>query len=150
MRIFDWKIGKLLEYALYLCVFVVLAFVIIYKMLNAPQILPQGEDYPVTEAEIIERVQVLDSIPVDTIVSIKYQIVNIGHDSLRIVYVNPDCTCTDFTVSSSIIPPKDTTDITLMYNSKESLGENKINAIIKLNTKRRIYKITAYINVIER
>lgn len=95
MRISDWKIGKL-EYVLYLCVFIVLLSVIIYKMLNEPQILPQEEDYPVTDAEIIERVQVLDSIPVDTIVRIKYQIVNIGHDSLRIVYVTPDCTCTGF------------------------------------------------------
>ncbi len=140
----------ILEYGLYLCMFIVLSCIILHSASNEVKPPNHEGNHPITDAKIIEKIQVLDSIPLDTIVHLTYQIINLGHDSLRVLNVNPDCSCTDFIISNSVVAAGDTANITLIYNSQERLGENKINAIVKLNTNRRIYKITAYINVIER
>lgn len=139
-----------LEFAVYFCVFVILSYLLIHRILGPSRNSNKNENFPITNAEIIDRVHFLDSIPVDTVVSITYRIVNTGQDSLRVLKVSPDCSCTDFSVNKPVIDTGDTTYITLKYNSQQRLGENKINTIIKLNTPKRIYKITAYINVIER
>lgn len=139
-----------LELVVYFSIFVVLSCILIHRILGPSRNSNKKENFPITNAEIIDRVQFLDSIPVDTVVSIIYRIVNTGQDSLRVLKVSPDCSCTDFSVNKPVIDTGDTTYITLKYNSQQRLGENKINAIIKLNIPKRICKITAYINVIER
>ncbi len=141
---------KWLEYVIYSCIFIVLLSVIISRIYRSPVSVSKEDLGPVTDAKIIDKSIVLGNVPVDTVVNMKYRIVNTGQDILKVLNVNPDCSCTDFKISAVTVLPQDTTDIILIYDTKDRIGENKINAIVKLNTQRRMYKITAYINVVER
>ncbi len=144
------KILKWLEYGLYACAFVILLCLIISRTHRSPVSVVKEDAGPVTDAQFIEKRIVLDSVPLDTVVSMKYRIINTGDDTLRVLNVNPDCTCTDYRISAAAVPPQDTTDVVLVFNTHNRLGENKINAIVKLNTPEKVYKITAIIKVFER
>ncbi|RBW59553.1 hypothetical protein DS884_07405 [Tenacibaculum sp. E3R01] len=83
------------------------------------------------------------------ILNAQYKFINPSEDTLKIKYVNPDCVCTGYTISSKVIPPKGKGVITLTLNTKEKYGENILHAVIKANTETKFYKITLKANIID-
>lgn len=107
------------------------------------------EDNEYAEAVFLEKKHKIPSMAIDSLISLRYRLVNTSQNPLHIINVNPDCVCTDKHVSDSVIMPLDTGFIDLEFSSHGKLGFNKINALIKLNTKRKYYKVSAEINVVE-
>ncbi|QHI38412.1 hypothetical protein IMCC3317_38050 [Kordia antarctica] len=72
---------------------------------------------------------------------------NPSKDTLRIEYVNPECTCTTYELSSYTIPPNEDGFITLTYDSDNRVGKNTSYTIVKANTKTKFYKLTLRVTV---
>ncbi|WP_348743491.1 DUF1573 domain-containing protein [Tenacibaculum sp. 190524A05c] len=90
-----------------------------------------------------------DSVKKGKMVSAKYVFSNPSADTLKLDYVNPECICTSYEVSSHVIPPNDKGEITLNLDTTHKIGETKINAVVKANTKTKFYKIILKVNVID-
>ncbi|MDE5417934.1 DUF1573 domain-containing protein [Labilibaculum sp. DW002] len=78
----------------------------------------------------------------DTLLIGKYRFYNSGSDTLFIKYVNPDCSCTGYSLSNDTIQPLDTAFIELKFDTKEKLGFNKIYTTVRANTQTEFYKLT--------
>ena len=90
-----------------------------------------------------------DSVKKGEIVSAKYIFTNPSADTLKIDYVNPECICTSYEVSSHVIPPNEKGEVVLNLDTKDKIGETKINAVVKANTKTKFYRIMLKVNVID-
>ncbi|WP_421917794.1 DUF1573 domain-containing protein [Marinifilum sp.] len=91
----------------------------------------------------------LDSIEQGTIVKGEYSFKNIGQNDLVIEYVNPDCICTGYRLSDSIICPDDWGVLELEFDTKKDLGNKKLVAIMKANTECKFYKLILKVNIIK-
>lgn len=94
-----------------------------------------------TEIIIKDRVQKIDTIRHDTIVFLDYELKNISNKTISIKYVKPDCICTNYEISNKTIHPNGISNITLVFNTKDKIGKQKINVIIRTDGKIRFYKI---------
>lgn len=83
------------------------------------------------------------------ILSAEYIFYNPSENDLTIDYVNPDCTCTSYDLSSDIISPGDSAKINLKLDTKGKFGKNILHAVVKANTKSKFYKITLNADVVE-
>ena len=83
----------------------------------------------------------------DTILYSKYYFVNTGDRKLIIDYVNPDCSCTGYSLSDDTVMVGDTAYIELMFNTEGKYGNQKVYTIVCVNTKHRLYKLTLLANV---
>lgn len=86
----------------------------------------------------------------DTLLSAKYYFSNISDDSLIIYYVNPDCICTEYSISNDTIMPGDSAFIKLTLNTSNKSGEQKIYSTVCANTKTRMYCLILKANVSEK
>ena len=79
----------------------------------------------------------------------KYGIINTGTDSLKVLFVSPDCNCTDYTLSKHSVGIGDTISLSLKINMRNKRqGRFMLNTIVGLNTKQRLYHILVVGNVI--
>jgi len=85
----------------------------------------------------------------DTLLVGRYAFFNSGKDSLRIKYVNPDCSCASYKLSQKTLSPGDTAYIELVFKTKDKLGVNKIYTTVCANTNTKMYKLTLKANVLE-
>jgi hypothetical protein len=83
----------------------------------------------------------------DTLLKAKFLFVNSGTETVEIEYVNPDCTCTDYSLSSSLINPQDTAFVVLSINTANRYGYNAVYSTLKANTSIKMYKLTLIFNV---
>ncbi|MDR0559569.1 MAG: DUF1573 domain-containing protein [Prevotellaceae bacterium] len=83
----------------------------------------------------------------DTLLKAKFLFVNSGTDTVEIEYVNPDCTCTDYSLSSSLINPQDTAFVVLSINTANRYGYNAVYSTVKANTAVKMYKLTMIFNI---
>ncbi len=95
----------------------------------------------------VRRVDVGNVEPDKTISGV-YSIVNTGPIDLIIEYVNPDCTCTGFTLSKKQIPPGDSARLVLNMSTKDKEGEVAVHATISANTMTRLYQVSLLANVL--
>lgn len=103
--------------------------------------LEQNNESELTNIKFDRKILNLDSLPVDSVMRGNYKFFNVGNHDLIIEYVNPDCTCTDYSVSSKILVPGDSGTITLEVDSKKIVGYKRIYAIVKANTPEGFHKL---------
>lgn len=127
----------------------VIAFLCACAHKDSSKEIDETEDKEYADAVFLEKKHKILQMAVDTTILLRYRLVNSSSIPLRIIDVNPDCVCTDKHIPDSIIMPLDTGFIDLEFSSFGKLGFNRVNALIKLNTKRKYYKVSAEINVVE-
>jgi hypothetical protein len=84
----------------------------------------------------------------DTILTAKFFFVNSGKREVEIEYVNPDCSCTSYSLSKKVIYPADTAYVELSLNTANKYGKTKIYSTMKANTFVGMYKLTIIANVL--
>ncbi|MFV0507592.1 MAG: DUF1573 domain-containing protein [Bacteroidales bacterium] len=85
----------------------------------------------------------------DTTLVAKYYFKNIGNENLIIKDVNPDCTCTNHSLSNSIVSPGDSAFIELEFNTKGKFGMQKIFTTIKANTEAKMHALILKVDIQE-
>lgn len=89
----------------------------------------------------------LGYVPSDTTLTATFQFQNIGTDTLFIEFINPDCSCTDYTLSDSIVAPNGNGSIQLTISTKNKCGEQAIFTTISSSTKDRFNLLKIFFNV---
>lgn len=77
-----------------------------------------------------------------------YSLHNSGETLLKIEYINPDCTCTGFSLSKKEIEPGDSAILILKMSTKNKEGDTKVHATISANTETRLYQVILTATVI--
>lgn len=72
----------------------------------------------------------------------QYALYNHGQKPLEIEYVNPDCSCTGFSLSKKLIAPGDSSLLLLNMSTKDKEGVVQVHATISANTATRLYQVT--------
>lgn len=104
---------------------------------------------PKTIIDIPDDLQGLGTIKKGEQVRVVFHLDNIGTNVLYIEDVNPDCTCTDYTLSRSVIPPNEDAVLTLTIDTKNKYGDNQIHAVLTCNTEEKHHFIKVYFDVVE-
>ena len=84
----------------------------------------------------------LGKIPAGTIVKERYYLANHTNSTINILYVNPDCSCTDYFVSSYTVQPHDSVYIDLTVNTEHKFGEEVLYTVVKTDSETSMYKLT--------
>jgi len=98
------------------------------------------KNYPemIFESKIVDMGKVKEG----AILSADYKFSNSSKDTLRIKYVNPECSCTSYSLSSKVILPGEKGVINLKLDTKDKAEKNIIHAVVCTNTKTKFYKLT--------
>lgn len=91
---------------------------------------------------IKDKYRDLGIIKLGTVLKERYWVVNPTNKTIKLRYVNPECSCTSFKFSSYNIPPNDSIYIDLTVDTKNKFGEESVYTIIKTDTKSSMYKLT--------
>ena len=97
-----------------------------------------------SEENLLIRNKVVDFgiVKEDTILNARYYLMNKGNTEIKINYVNPDCSCTDYYVSNYTIKPNDSIFVDLSFDTKQKYGVQKLYTIISADTETKMYKLT--------
>jgi len=101
-----------------------------------------------TTLKFINQTFDFGNVDKDTIIIAKYYFVNTGSKTLVIEFVNPDCSCTDYSVHYKYTEPGDKGYIELKLDTSDKNGQQFIVAVAKFNTEPAFYKLTleGYVN----
>lgn len=102
------------------------------------------------QLKMLNRTVNYGDIQKDTVLTAKFLFVNIGTVEVEICSVNPDCTCTGYSISKKTVSPSDTAYVELKYDTKDKYGLNKLCAVMETNTKTKMYKLTMIVNIIRK
>ena len=105
-----------------------------------PRSLPK-DSMELTDLKFLTKRVAFKDVPEDTLLTAKYTFVNTGPKALFITDVSPDCTCTGYTLSNKMVPPKDSGYILLKYSTKEKFGESKAYVTVTANTPIKLYSL---------
>lgn len=94
-----------------------------------------------TEVEFEKPIVDFGKVSCDTLLIAEFNFINKGKNNLKIEYVNPDCTCTDYKLSSDVIAPEECGKIQLFFDTRNKVGSQKVYAIVKANTEERFYRL---------
>ncbi len=94
-----------------------------------------------TKLEFTQRMVDFGKVSTDTLLVAEYNFKNKGTHDLVIEYINPDCICTDYKLSSKEVAPQEKGTIQLIFNTKDKIGQQKIYAIVKANTEDQFYRL---------
>lgn len=83
----------------------------------------------------------LGTVTAGTIIVEKYYLVNNTTKNIQILKINPECSCTNFSVSSYEIMPHDSVYIELTLDTTQKQGSQTIYTIVKTNSKVSMYKL---------
>lgn len=83
----------------------------------------------------------LGKVTAGSILVERYYITNNTSTNIKILKVNPECSCTDFYVSSYEIMPHDSIYIDLTVDTTHKQGNQTIYTIVKTNTKTAMHKL---------
>ncbi len=92
------------------------------------------------EIKNVKRGEVIEGI---------YTFKNTGENVLTIEYVNPDCTCTSYEVSSNKVLPGQEGWVKLVLDTKDKLPETRINATVRTNTDQRFHRLVLKASIID-
>lgn len=81
-------------------------------------------------------------VPADTVLKAIFILHNTGEQCLKIESVIPDCSCTNYLLSKEIVEVGDSVLLALIYNTKDKIGEQELQTIVKMNIREKFYKIT--------
>ena len=149
------KWNKKTETALYIISSVSILWILVSSLLyfrsstrTAPEY-RQEQLAPKTIIDIPDDLQGLGTIKKGEQVRVVFHLDNIGTNVLYIEDVNPDCTCTDYTLSRSVIPPNEDAVLTLTIDTKNKYGDNQIHAVLTCNTEEKHHFVKVYFDVVE-
>ena len=108
---------------------------------------PESDSSHFAELKFLQHKIDFGSVPGDTLLTGKYNFLNPSRDTLIITSVNPDCTCTGYTLSRERIPPNDTGFILLKVSTKNKSGAVVLYSTITANTATRLYSLKMMANV---
>ena len=105
-----------------------------------------------TEQELSFQQKSVDfgRVPNDTILYVKYVMENVSNKDVRINYVNPECSCTDYWISKNIVSPKDTASIILKIDTTNKYGKEKLYTIVNYGDNKKMFKLTTKLEVYEK
>lgn len=89
-------------------------------------------------------------VPDDTILKAKFLLYNTGEAALKIINVNPECSCTDYQLSKSEIIVGDSALLTICVNTQNKYGKQEIRTVLKANTPESMYLLTVLADVYEK
>ena len=102
----------------------------------------EDENYAKTTVECNLDAKDIGVVKSDTTVSFKYVFKNTGNDSLRVLFINPDCNCTSYEFSSWKVSANDSIVLTLEINMRNKRkGKFMLGTVVALNTEQRLYGI---------
>jgi hypothetical protein len=99
------------------------------------------DSLPQTDLRFLTKRVVFKAVPPDTLLIAKYSFINIGQKDLVIQEIDPDCTCTGYSLDKKEVHPGDTGHIILRYPTKDKVGEAKTYAIVTANTATKLYSL---------
>lgn len=147
------------EYWCYIIVIVISVSSILYTLhnANAPKIETKRgsfekrsnniNDTLITTVKFSTKRVDFGIVPADTVLKAMFILYNTGEQCLKIESVNPDCSCTDYLLSKEIVEVGDSALLALIYNTKDKIGEQELQTIVKMNTREKLYRITLKANV---
>ena len=91
----------------------------------------------------------LENVKRGELIECLYKFKNIGKNVLIIEYVNPDCICTSFEISSKEILPNQVGWIKLVLDTKDKLANTRINATVRTNTDEKFHKLVLMTSIID-
>lgn len=101
-----------------------------------------------TEICIDHKVIDLGDVPADSVIYADYGISNIGDNVLVIHKVNPDCSCTDYTIDRMNAKPNEKIKLQLKVDTHHKIGDNIINVMIRANTFAQFHMLKLKFNVL--
>lgn len=100
------------------------------------------ESYHITTVECNIDQKDIGTIQADTTVTFDYIFKNTGSDTLRVLFISPDCNCTGYKLSSKKVSTNDSIVLSLDINMRNKhKGEFMLNTVVGLNTEQRLYGI---------
>lgn len=105
--------------------------------------------HTLTEMTIPTRRIDVGEIRQGEVLNVDYLLINSGKDSLFIDRINPDCTCTDYRISSMLAAPGDSITLSLVVNTENRFGENVIRVVIESNTPWQQDLVKLHYNVLD-
>ncbi len=110
---------------------------------------PISEERPTAKIEF-ERTKIfLKNVRKGEIVEGVFRFRNTGAGTLYIEYINPDCTCTAYEVSSKEIRPGQDGWVKLVLDTQDKLPDTRINAVVRTNTTEKFHRLVLGVNIIE-
>ncbi|HRW62313.1 MAG TPA: DUF1573 domain-containing protein [Bacteroidales bacterium] len=97
---------------------------------------------PISDLKFDNKYKNFGKVNPDTLLTARFEFINIGDNPLIIYGVNPDCSCTDYYVSEDTIYSGEEAFIDLILNTKGKYGKQHIYAVVKANTDAKLYKLT--------
>ena len=82
------------------------------------------------------------------LIEVSIKLKNTGNSELRILSIQPSCSCTIAKETEFVIPPQDEHTLTIDYHPSE-LGNHVENIVIKANTNPPFHTLTLNSNVVE-
>lgn len=100
-------------------------------------------------ANVVFKSKKLDfgTVSGDTTLTAIYHFQNTSKNPLIFAYVNPDCTCTSYEVSSKNIAPGKKGWIKLIFATKNKTGKQAIYAVASSNTPEKFHKLVLLCNI---
>lgn len=103
--------------------------------------MPERDTMPLTSMEFRERVVDFGRVSADTLLCATFVARNTGAKPLVIYYVNPDCSCTGYTLSKPVVQPGDTLSIVLKLDTRHKSGLHRLYTIVRANTEDQLYRL---------
>lgn len=89
----------------------------------------------------------LGDVKAGTILKERYYLVNNTNHIIHILKVNPECSCTNYNVSSYEIMPKDSIYIELVLDTTHKLGSQTVYTMVKTDSKTAMYRLALKANI---
>lgn len=102
---------------------------------------------PLSSMKIENSVVNFGIIERDTVLSADFKLINTGKNDIVIEYINPDCKCTNYSITKMVILPKDTSIVTLQFDTHGKNYDQTIYTTLKANTEEQMYKLLLKANI---
>ena len=106
----------------------------------------QSEDRRLT---VLNRTMNFGNVMPDSTLVAKFFFVNSGTQKVEIEYVNPDCTCAGYRLSSKTLNPRDTAYVELQVKTSGRFGRHRVHSTMKANTPVGNYLFTVVFTVMD-
>lgn len=100
-----------------------------------------GDTTPLATLRFDTRTIDFGNVPSDTLLATRFVLRNTGDYPLVVYYVNPDCSCTGYTLSKPVARPGDTLSIALRLSTRHKIGRQKLYTVVRANTAEQMYRL---------
>lgn len=132
------------------CSFCVILTLTTYNYILKPQKEQQityNQEQQITKIKFSCKKIDFGNVSNDTILKAKYYIYNTGNSKLKILSVNPDCSCTKYFLSKDSVSAGDSTLLELIYDTNNRFGEQELFTILEMNTPEKLHMLSFKLNI---